>query len=236
MLCFLIDISKMSSGETGATGPMGETGAMGPTGPMGATGQASAATGPKGDTGPRGVTGPMGETGAMGRTGPMGPTGSMGATGQASTVTGPKGETGAMGPTGAMGVTGQASTVTGPTGKPGAIGLIDPDDVSMAVANPPEFVAPVTQDTRPLDKIFVLRWEFMWVRNGTIYIRAAQPKFVLASKMASALPDWPRLVANDGIPADEYWRVSYTRDPVSSRLWIPRAVKIKTPRSYRMIE
>ena len=140
-----VNITRLSVGPTGVTGPTGYTGNTGPTGFTGNTGPTGVTgnTGTTGFTGNTGPTGPQstvtGPTGFTGNTGPQstvtGPTGTTGPTGPQSTVTGPTGTTGATGPqstvtgptgftgnTGPTGVTGPQSTVTGPTGTTGPTG------------------------------------------------------------------------------------------------------------------
>ncbi len=87
-----VNITRLSTGPTGATGFTGSQGSTGVTGNTGAQGL----------TGSQGSTGATGNAGATGVTGPQGITGFTG-------VTGPQGTTGVTGPTG---IPGYATTLT----------------------------------------------------------------------------------------------------------------------------
>jgi hypothetical protein len=99
-----LDITVVSQGPAGATGPQGPAGPQGATGTTGAQGPA----GPQGATGTTGAQGPAGPQGNPGTTGAQGPAGSQG-------PTGPTGATGPAGPTGPQGPVGTSTGTTLPT-------------------------------------------------------------------------------------------------------------------------
>ncbi len=111
------NLSLMTNGVYGSTGPTGLSGSLGAQGNTGATGPqgSQGSQGIQGDTGATGSQGIQGDTGA---TGPQGIQGNTGATGSQ----GIQGDTGATGPQGIQGIQGVTGS-TGPTGQQGPTGV-----------------------------------------------------------------------------------------------------------------
>jgi hypothetical protein len=124
---------------------------------------------------------------------------------------------------------------------------------------------PGNQTTAPPPvRVFVKRWELVWspatpgaCNDGAAccsWSRVAKCTWKEGAVRLPAVRDWPRWRVSDGLPADEYWLLSWAQqstcpvsnpDPIADPnncfncgltvTWLPVWSRIPTPRDFRMV-